>query len=41
LQHQAARVVIRQIVGVGKYKHRESGESHDERLDKFLSHGLL
>jgi hypothetical protein len=41
LQHQAAKVVIRQIVvGVCKYEHRESGESHDEHLDKFLSHGL-
>ena len=41
LQHQAAKVVIRQIVvGVDKREYRESGESHDEHLDKLLLHGL-
>jgi len=41
LQDLVAKVVIRQIVvGVGKREHRESRESHDEHLDKFLLHGL-
>jgi len=40
LQHLPAKVVISQIViRVDKCKQRESGESDDEHLDKFLWHG--